>query len=55
MIAWVLVWALGSTPGFTIAGIASEQACHELAAKLGFTRGNTFAQDYKCVAYQAAK
>jgi hypothetical protein len=53
--AWVLVWALGFNSGFTISGIASEAACHELAAKLGFTQGNKITHDYKCVSYQAIK
>ena len=55
MTAWVLVWALGSAAGFSVPGIATEAACHELATKLGFTRGNIIASNYKCVSYQAYK
>jgi hypothetical protein len=53
MAAWVLIVSLGSTSSFAVSGIASEQACKELHAKIAGTY-TVGAPTMHCLEYQAA-
>ena len=53
MIAWVLIVSMGLTTGYAISGIASEQACKELGAKI---KAGTFmsSPSINCYPYDGA-
>ena len=51
--AWVLLWAWGTTAGFAVSGIASNEACEDLARRMATTY-SFGAPNHSCLSYQIA-
>jgi len=53
MIAWVLIVSMGTNSGYTVPGIASEQACRDLHAKIAAQYYRP--PNFQCLPYEKAR
>lgn len=52
--AWVLLWAWGTTAGLAVPGIASKEACEDLAKRMAATY-TISAPSWSCFEYRPAR
>ncbi len=52
--AWVLLWAWGTTAGFAVSGIASKADCEDLAARMAATY-KMGVPNHDCFEYRVAR